>query len=200
MELSWFFSMLMFLWIAAITPGPNNMLLTSSTANFGFARAMPLLIGIMIGMQLLLLLMAAGVGTLITAYPSLHTTLKIFGSVYLVWLAWKITTSRYEKLETDKGTTKPVRLYQGLLLQALNPKAWLMSIGSVASYSLAGSWYSASIIAISIAMFAVNLVAGIIWMGFGSAISRLLRNRVSWAIFNVSMGILTAGCVVFIWL
>ncbi|AKJ40923.1 Cysteine/O-acetylserine efflux protein [Pragia fontium] len=199
MELGWFFSMLMFLWIAAVTPGPNNMLLTSSTANFGFVRSLPLMFGIMMGMQLLLLLVAAGVGTLITAYPPLHLILKILGSLYLIWLAWKIATSRYEKLETDKGSVKPVRLYQGLLLQALNPKAWLMGLGSIASYSLAGSMYSASVIAISVAMFMVNLVAGLVWMGFGSAISRLLRSRQSWAIFNVSMGILTAGCVVFIW-
>ncbi|VFS45641.1 cysteine/O-acetylserine exporter [Budvicia aquatica] len=69
MELGWFLSMLMFLWIAAVTPGPNNMLLTSSTANFGFIRTLPLMLGIMIGMQLLLLLVAAGVGSIIIAYP-----------------------------------------------------------------------------------------------------------------------------------
>lgn len=200
MELGWFLSMLMFLWIAAVTPGPNNMLLTSSTANFGFIRTLPLMLGIMIGMQLLLLLVAAGVGSIIIAYPQLHLALKILGSLYLVWLAWKIATSRYEKLETDKGTMKPVRLYQGLLLQALNPKAWLMGIGSIASYSLAGSNYSASVIAISIAMCSVNIVAGVIWMGFGTAISRLLQSRKSWAIFNFTMGVLTAGCVFFIWI
>lgn len=200
MELGWFLSMLMFLWIAAITPGPNNMLLTSSTANFGFVRSLPLMLGIIIGMQLLLLLVAAGVGSIITTYPQLHLALKILGSLYLIWLAWKVATSRYEKLEIDKVAVKPVRLYQGLLLQALNPKAWLMGIGSVASYSLAGANYSVSVIAISIAMCSVNLVAGVIWMGFGTAISRLLRSRKSWAIFNVSMGMLTAGCVFFIWL
>ncbi|WP_159566982.1 LysE family translocator [Budvicia diplopodorum] len=200
MELSWFLSMLIFLWIAAITPGPNNMLLTSSTANFGFVRSLPLMFGIMVGMQLLLLLVAAGVGGIITAYPQLHLALKILGSLYLIWLAWKIATSRYEKLETNSGAAKPVRLYQGLLLQALNPKAWLMGIGSVASYSLAGTHYSASIIAISIAMCSVNIVAGAVWMGFGTAISRLLQSRKSWAIFNFCMGILTAGCVVFIWI
>lgn len=200
MELGWFLSMLMFLWVAAITPGPNNMLLTSSTANFGFVRSLPLMFGIMIGMQLLLLLVAAGVGSIITAYSQLHQVLKILGSLYLIWLAWKIATSRYEKLETNSQITKPVSLYQGLLLQALNPKAWLMGVGSVASYSLAGANYSASVIGISIAMCSVNIIAGVIWMGFGTAISLLLRSRKSWAIFNFSMGVLTAGCVFFIWL
>ncbi|SQI35068.1 Cysteine/O-acetylserine efflux protein [Leminorella richardii] len=200
MELGWFLSLLTFLWIAAVTPGPNNMLLTSSTANFGFVRSLPLMIGIMLGMQLLLLLVAAGVGTLLLAYPPVHMGLKIAGSLYLVWLAWKMASARYEKLETDKGAPKPVRLYQGLLLQALNPKAWLMGIGSVASYSLPGDLYGSSVVAMSVAMCSVNLVAGVIWMGFGSGIGRFLRSRRAWVIFNVTMGMLTAGCAALIWM
>jgi len=89
MELSLFLSMLGFLWVAAITPGPNNMLLTASGANFGFWRTVPLMIGIMIGMQVMLLMVAFGVGGLILLYPALHLILKIAGSLYLLWLAWK---------------------------------------------------------------------------------------------------------------
>lgn len=72
MELSQFLSMSGFLWVAAITPGPNNMLLTASGANFGFFRSLSLLMGIMIGMQAMLLMVAFGVGGLILLYPSLH--------------------------------------------------------------------------------------------------------------------------------
>ncbi len=138
MELSLFLSMLGFLWVAAITPGPNNMLLTTSGANFGFMRSLWLMIGIMLGMQSILVLVAFGVGGLILIYPSLHLILKILGSLYLLWLAWKVATAAYEKLETDAPPPKPVRLYQGWLLQFLNPKAWLMALGAVASFSLAG--------------------------------------------------------------
>jgi len=69
MELSLFLSMLGFLWVAAITPGPNNMLLTASGANFGFLRSLMLLIGIMIGLQVMLLMVAFGVGGLILHSP-----------------------------------------------------------------------------------------------------------------------------------
>ncbi len=93
MEPSLFLSMLGFLWVAAITPGPNNLLLTTSGANFGFMRSLWLMIGIMLGMQSILLLVAFGVGSLILVYPSLHLILKILGSLYLLWLAWKVATA-----------------------------------------------------------------------------------------------------------
>ncbi|MFC0227815.1 LysE family translocator [Serratia aquatilis] len=199
MELSLFLSMLGFLWVAAITPGPNNMLLTTSGANFGFMRSLWLMIGIMLGMQSILLLVAFGVGGLILIYPSLHLILKILGSLYLLWLAWKVATAAYEKLETDAAPPKPIRLYQGWLLQFLNPKAWLMALGAVASFSLAGDKYNHSILAIAFGIFAVNMVAGVIWLGFGTVIGRLLRSKKAWVIFNVSMGLLTAACVLLIW-
>ncbi|MCC3702699.1 LysE family translocator [Rouxiella badensis] len=199
MELSLFLSMLGFLWVAAITPGPNNMLLTTSGANFGFMRSLLLMIGIMLGMQSILLLVAFGVGGLILIYPTLHTVLKVLGSLYLLWLAWKIGTSAYETLETDAPPPKPIRLYQGWLLQFLNPKAWLMGLGAVASFSLAGAAYNHSIAAISLGMFLVNLVSGIIWLGFGTVIGRLLHSRRAWYTFNIAMGLLTAACVLLIW-
>ncbi|AJJ10101.1 lysE type translocator family protein [Yersinia rohdei] len=199
MELSLFLSMVGFLWVAAITPGPNNMLLTSAGANFGFRRSIWLMLGIMLGMQSMLLMVAFGVGGLILVYPSIHFILKVLGSLYLLWLAWKVATSAYEKLETNLVPPKPLRLYQGWLLQFLNPKAWLMGLGSVASFSLAGAQYNHSIVMISFGMFMVNLVAGIIWLGFGTLIGRLLSSRRAWFTFNISMGLLTAACVLLIW-
>ncbi|MCA1922309.1 LysE family translocator [Buttiauxella noackiae] len=194
-----FFSMLGFLWVAAITPGPNNMLLTSSGANYGFLRTIPLMIGIMLGMQCILLLVAFGVGSLILLYPALHLILKIAGSAYLLWLAWKIGTATYEKLETDAPPSAPIPFWQGGLLQVINPKAWLMALGAVASFSLAGSQYLHSVVLISIGIALVNIVAGIIWIAFGSMIGKLLRSRRAWAIFNTFMGLLTAACVLLIW-
>ncbi|MBP2168617.1 threonine/homoserine/homoserine lactone efflux protein [Erwinia toletana] len=199
MELSLFLSMLGFLWVAAITPGPNNMLLTASGANFGFLRSLPLMIGIMLGMQAMLLLVAFGVGGLLLLYPSLHLILKIAGSLYLLWLAWKIGTASYEKLETGDGPAAPMPFWQGGLLQLINPKAWLMALGAVASFSLAGDAYRSSVMAISIGIVSVNIISGVIWLGFGTLIGRILRSRRAWAIFNISMGILTAACVLLIW-
>ncbi|KQN63978.1 LysE family translocator [Erwinia sp. E602] len=199
MELSLFLSMLGFLWVAAITPGPNNMLLTASGARFGLLRSLMLLVGIMIGMQLMLLMVAFGVGGLILLYPALHLLLKIAGSLYLLWLAWKIGSAGYEELNTDAAPATPMPFWQGGLLQLINPKAWLMALGAVASFSLAGEAYLHSVLAISFGMALVNLVSGIIWIGFGALIGRILRSRRAWRLFNVAMGLLTAACVLLIW-
>lgn len=199
MELSLFLSMLGFLWVAAITPGPNNMLLTASGANFGFLRSLWLLIGIMIGMQLMLFIVASGVGGLILLYPSLHLFLKIAGSAYLLWLAWKIGTAKYEKLETGDALKRPMPFWQGGLLQLINPKAWLMALGAVTSFSLSGDAWRGSVMAISAGMALVNVVSGVIWLGCGTIIGHILASRRAWVIFNVSMGLLTAACVLLIW-
>jgi len=198
-ETSLFLSMLGFLWVAAITPGPNNMLLTASGANFGFWRSAPLMLGIMLGMQCILLLVAFGVGSLIMLYPSLHFMLKVAGSVYLLWLSWKIATAAYEQLDADNAPVRPIPFYQGGLLQFLNPKAWLMALGAVASFSLSGNAYITSVGAISIGIITVNVLSGLIWLGFGTLIGRLLRSKRAWTLFNLAMGLLTAACVLLIW-
>ncbi|KGD79550.1 MULTISPECIES: LysE family translocator [Tatumella] len=202
MEMGLFLSLLGFLWVAAITPGPNNMLLTASGANFGFIRSFPLMLGIMLGMQVMLLMVAFGIGGLILVYPALHLLLKVAGSLYLLWLSWKIGSAPYEALDIDNSavSAKAMPFWQGGLLQLINPKAWLMSLGAVASFSLAGVNYRSSVLAISFAMFLVNIVAGVIWLGFGTFISRWLKSRQSWTIFNIGMGLLTASCVILIWL
>lgn len=121
------------------------------------------------------------------------------GSVYLLWLAWKIGSADYEKLDTDKTPAARMPFWQGGLLQLINPKAWLMALGAVASFSLAGEAYRTSVVAISIAMALVNALSGVIWLGFGTLIGRILRSRRAWTLFNVLMGLVTAACVLLIW-
>ncbi|KLU14871.1 MULTISPECIES: LysE family translocator [Xenorhabdus] len=199
MTLSLVFSLSIFMFISAVTPGPNNLLLTSSGANFGIRRSIPLCLGIILGMQTILLLSAFGVAALLLIYPALHTGLKILGCLYLFWLAWKTATSHYKRLDTTASAGEPIKIYQGWLLQFLNPKTWLMGLGAISSYSLAGELYNYSIFVISIVMLIVNTLAGAIWLVLGSLIGQLLRSRRAWFTFNVAMGVLTAACVPLIW-
>ena len=200
MTLGLIFSLFTFLFIAAVTPGPNNMLLTSSAANSGFRRSFALLLGIMLGMQSILYLSAFGIAALLLLYPAIHIVLKVVGSIYLLWLAWKTATANYAPLKTNSEAVKSVTWYEGGLLQFLNPKAWMMGLGAVGSFSLPGELFTESIIIMSIAFIIVNFVAGLIWMGFGSLIGLFLRSRRAWFIFNLLMGLLTALCVPLIWL
>ncbi len=199
MTASLLFSLSTFMFISAVTPGPNNLLLTSSGANFGLRRSIPLYLGIMLGMQTMLLLSAFGIAALLLIYPAIHTGLKVLGCLYLLWLAWKIAMSHYKRLDTIELAGKPTKIYQGWLLQFLNPKAWLMGLGAVSSYSLPGSLYVYSILAISVVMLISNALAGAIWLVLGSLIGQLLGSRRAWFMFNITMGILTAACVPLIW-
>lgn len=200
MTISLIFSLTVFLFIAAITPGPNNLLLTSSGANVGFKGSLRLMAGIMLGMQCVLLSSAFGVAALLIIYPALHIGLKIVGSAYLLWLAWKTATSSYQRLDIPAKTSQAVSGFQGGLLQFLNPKAWMMGLGAVGSFSLSSDAYFGSVIAISVIMVIVNFVAGIVWILGGTLISLFLQSRRSWFIFNISMGLLTALCVPLIWI
>ncbi|MFU9003387.1 LysE family translocator [Proteus sp. TSJ240517] len=200
MTISLISSLAIFLFIAAITPGPNNLLLTSSGANVGFKSSLKLMAGIMLGMQCVLLSSAFGVAALLIIYPALHIGLKVVGSAYLLWLAWKTATSSYQRLDIPAKTPQAVSWFQGGLLQFLNPKAWMMGLGAVGSFSLSGDAYFSSVIAISIVMVIVNFVAGIVWILGGTLISLFLQSRQSWFIFNISMGLLTAFCVPLIWI
>lgn len=200
MTISLIFSLTVFLFIAAITPGPNNLLLTSSGANVGFKGSLRLMAGIMLGMQCVLLSSAFGVAALLIIYPALHIGLKIVGSAYLLWLAWKTATSSYQRLDIPAKTPQAVSWFQGGLLQFLNPKAWMMGLGAVGSFSLSGDAYFSSIITISIVMVIVNFVAGVVWILGGTLISLFLQSRRTWFIFNILMGLLTALCVPLIWI
>ncbi|KLU18146.1 MULTISPECIES: LysE family translocator [Proteus] len=200
MTISLISSLTIFLFIAAITPGPNNLLLTSSGANVGFKGSLKLMAGIMLGMQCVLLSSAFGVATLLIIYPALHVGLKIVGSAYLLWLAWKTAASSYQRLDIPAKTLQAVSWFQGGLLQFLNPKAWMMGLGAVGSFSLSGDAYFSSVITISIVMVIVNFVAGIVWILGGTLISLFLQSRRAWFIFNISMGLLTALCVPLIWI
>ncbi|MCT8248936.1 LysE family translocator [Proteus vulgaris] len=200
MTISLIFSLTIFLFIAAITPGPNNLLLTSSGANVGFKGSLKLMAGIMLGMQCVLLSSAFGVATLLIIYPALHIGLKIVGSAYLLWLAWKTAASSYQRLDIPAKALQAVSWFQGGLLQFLNPKAWMMGLGAVGSFSLSGDAYFSSIITISIVMVVVNFVAGVVWILGGTLISLFLQSRRTWFIFNILMGLLTALCVPLIWI
>lgn len=199
MTTSLIFSLSVFLFIAAITPGPNNLLLTSSGANVGVKGSLKLMVGIMLGMQSVLLSSAFGIAALLIIYPALHIGLKIVGSTYLLWLAWKTATSSYQRLDIPAKSPQTVSSFQGGLLQFLNPKAWMMGLGAVGSFSLSGDAYIGSIVIMSIVMAIVNLVAGVVWILGGTFISLFLQSRQSWFVFNILMGLLTALCVPLIW-
>src|SRR6218665_2428348 len=87
-------ALFLFAFTTSITPGPNNMMLFASGVNFGFVRTIPHMIGIGAGFLSLLIGVGLGLGALLHSVPLVYTVLKFAGGAYLVWIAWKIATSR----------------------------------------------------------------------------------------------------------
>ena len=116
----------------SFSPGPNTTLSTTLAANGGLPRAMRFIFAVPVGWTLLLLLCAAGIGALVLAVPSLRWAIKAFGVAYLLWLAWKLSGSA--TMGRADGRHLSVGFRQGVLLQFLNIKAWLLALTLVAGW------------------------------------------------------------------
>lgn len=180
-----------------ITPGPNNIMLTASGANYGFRRTLPHIFGIAIGCLLLFSALALGLGRAFEVYPVLQTGLKIFGSVYLLWLAWKIATAPPPVINTDI-VGQPLTFVQAAAFQFMNPKAWVMGIALMAGFlpDQGNLVLNALLLASLSALIGLPCIS--LWAGFGVAIGKILKSEYHWRWFNRSMGGVTAACVVII--
>ena len=187
-----------FAFVTSVTPGPNNIMLTASGANFGFKRTLPHVAGIIIGMMFLNISVGLGLGALFTQFPVLQQTLRIAGSAYLIWLAYKLLS--FSSIGNKAEDAKPFSLFQAVAFQYINPKAWIMVISANASFSLIGDGYWWSVFMITTIYAIVGTPSIMLWAGFGQYIRRFLGQQNILRIFNISMATLTALCVVFIWL
>ena len=185
------FPLIAFAVACCITPGPNNMMLTASGANFGFRRTIPHILGIAFGMVVMFVIAAAGLGSLFSAYPAFQTILKIAGIAYLFYLSWKIAMASPGEGPGESG--KPFSFMQAAAFQFLNPKAFMIIITSISTFTLGGEQYILSAVLVTAVFFFICLPSVSVWAGFGTAIGRLLKNPRTIRIFNVSMGGLTAG-------
>lgn len=186
MDLEFFIAILIFCFISSVSPGPNNIMLMTSGLNFGIKQTIPQMLGISIGFGLLCLITGLGLGSLIKAFPQIFFILKIFGSLYLIWLAYKIANTK----AIDKNTLqKPFSFIETFIFQWLNPKAWIISISALSVYT-DNTQPIKSALLISLCFIIVNIPAMFIWAGLGKFTRKLLDNPKSFRIFNYSMAFL----------
>jgi threonine/homoserine/homoserine lactone efflux protein len=179
----------LFAFVTSITPGPSNLMLLASGANFGFRRTLPQVAGITLGFTALLLAVGLGLGAVLAAWPALHTGLRVAGAAYLLHLAWRIGRSR--SLGAG-GEARPLTLWQSAAFQWVNPKAWAVAATTIAVYSSPESPLL-SVLPICAAFALVNLPSILAWAGCGLALRRVLADpaRLRW--FNLAMAALLAA-------
>ncbi|MDL2397617.1 LysE family translocator [Rhizobium mayense] len=187
MALNTFLALLLFAFTTSITPGPNNMMLFASGVNFGFRRTIPHMLGIGAGFLSLLLGVGLGLGALLHTVPLLYTILKFAGGAYLVWIAWKIATSR--SLSEKESGVEPMSFLSAAAFQWVNPKAWVMAVTAMATYTNP-QLYLVSVLLVGLAFAAVNVPSISTWAGFGSALRDWLSDPVRLKWFNITMAVL----------
>ena len=196
MDLAYFLSLLLFTATMTITPGPNNIMLAASGFNFGYIRTIPHVLGIAFGFVTLCLAVAFGLGAVFQQFPVVHTSLKVLGSAYLLWLAWKIATAEPASEHTSTG--KPFTFWQAAIFQYVNPKAWTMAITGISAFTLQGDLLIPSALAVVVAFGLVEYPCCSFWAVLGTQVRRFLSSPKNLRRFNQGLGVLTAGCVVFI--
>lgn len=180
-------SLALFALVSSITPGPNNLMLTSSGLNFGLRRTVPHIFGISIGVAVMLVLVGLGLSTVFQAWPVLYTVLKFAGGAYLLYLAWCIGTAG--PIGPGESRGKPFTFLQAAAFQWVNPKAWIMSIGIIATYTPQDGFYVNLLVA-ALVCTVVNLPSITLWAAFGSALAKILRAPRAVRVFNVFMALL----------
>jgi threonine/homoserine/homoserine lactone efflux protein len=183
--------------VAAITPGPSNVLLAATGMQAGLLRGLPCLFGVSAGMGAMMFLAAYGLGALVLQHPQVMQVVRWLGAAFLLWLAWKIASAPVGNNTAE--VPHVTGFFGAALLQWVNPKAWLVSAGAVATY-LPGEADSTLLRAAVFALVFVSaaLPSGFVWLVFGAAAQRFLRDPRRQRGFNVAMGLALAASVVMI--
>ncbi len=174
------------------TPGPNNLMLMASGANFGLARSLPHLAGVAYGFPLMILPVGLGVMQLFDVWPPSYLILKVFSVLYILWLAWKIA---HASAPRDKGAeARPLTFLQAAGFQWVNPKAWSMALGAITLYAssrdLGGILWVAGTFAV------IGTVSAVTWVKLGTAVRQLLAREDRLRLFNrVMAGLLVLSMV-----
>ncbi len=180
--------------VTSVTPGPNNLMLMASGANFGFRRTIPHMFGISIGHMIMVILVGAGLIQLFEMWPVLHTVMKVLCVGYLLYLAWKIANAAPPR-EGESGGT-PMTFIQAALFQWVNPKAWFMALTAISVYAPGQTLAAIAIVAVVFAM--TNFPSICLWTLIGQSIRRFLTSANRLKVFNWTMAALLVGSLVVI--
>ncbi|MDI1328568.1 MAG: LysE family translocator [Pseudomonas mandelii] len=178
----------LFALVTSITPGPNNTMLLASGVNFGFHRTIPHMLGITCGFFVLVLAVGFGLGAVFQTYPLLYTVLRYVGAAYLLYLAWKIAHSGPVS-ESEKGDSKPISYLGAAAFQWVNPKAWIMAIGAISTYTPMQGYFT-NVIVIAAVFALINLPSVGVWAGCGTLLRNVLKDRRWLRLFNWGMALL----------
>ena len=129
MEPITFYLLVQFAFASSITPGPNNLMLMASGANYGLRRTVPHMLGVSLGHSFMVVMVGIALLRLFQTCPALNTALTVGAVLYMTWLAYKIATALPP--EAKQVTGQPFTFLHAAAFQWVNPKAWVMAIPAI---------------------------------------------------------------------
>jgi len=187
----------LFAFVTSITPGPNNIMLTSSGIVFGFLRSIPHMLGVTVGLGAMLALCATGIGSLVLAVPALHLALRVLGSGYLLYLAWQLRRMNFR--QDAGGSAQPMSFPGAVAFQFANPKVWIMAITGAAAFLPLEQPAWLVIASFCLVFCAVNLPCISVWAGTGAMLGRHLAQPRRQRLLAAMMSLLTVYSALAIW-
>lgn len=184
---------IIFCFATSISPGPNNIMLMTSGVNHGIVKSIPHLLGINIGFPAMVAAIGFGLGSIFIAFPSLYLIIKTLGISYLLHLTWKIARSSMPS--TNVVSNQPITFIQAVLFQWVNPKAWVMAIGAIASFTTSEKMVS-QILMIVAGYAIVGGMCIATWLCAGAAMRNFLQDQAKLKIFNLVMAFLLVASVI----
>jgi threonine/homoserine/homoserine lactone efflux protein len=186
MDIGLVVSMAVYSFVLAISPGPNTTAVFALGGRFGFRGAVPYLWGMVVGLSVLAVLMAVGLGALFDAFPAVFQVMKYLAFAYIVYLAFRTLIPR--KVAVGEEGQKPIGFVQSSAFQLINPKAWIVTATLMSAYVPVGSaWWAFGIAA---ATFVIATMPGAIaWAAAGQVISRWLKTPRARLIFGIVMAL-----------
>ncbi|MFT4620105.1 MAG: threonine/homoserine/homoserine lactone efflux protein [Sulfitobacter sp.] len=165
---------------SSITPGPNNLMLMASGANFGWARTIPHALGVALGFVIMCIAIGIALVPVFEAFPVIYTVMKVASVAFLIWLAWKIANAAPPADAPENA--KPLTFLQAAAFQWVNPKAVGMAITTITAYTYENSALAVILAACIFGM--VNLPSVSTWVLIGTQLKRVLTNHARLRAFN----------------
>jgi len=188
-------SLMLFCFVTSCTPGPNNILASYSSFNFGIKKTIPHMVGIPFGHVIQITLVCFGLGSLFQRYPNIQFYLKWLCFVYLLYLGWKIIGSFSNN---EKETGRPLKFYEAALFQFINPKAWVVALtAATAFFPSEENFFVATFFVAGTAPF-ICLPSICLWALFGSSIKLIIKNTKIKKIIEYLLALLLVATAVII--
>ena len=185
-------SLSLFMFVTSCSPGPNNIVASYSGFNFGLTKTVPHMCGVIFGFTALVIVMNFGLINIFKKFPIFQEILRYTGSIFLIYLAYKIA---FSKIQSNESSKNPVKFIETFFFQFLNPKGVIVAIIIVSTYVESGKHFINYSLWVIVVAFFFACVSITFWTLLGKFLSKFATNEKFIKLFNYVMSILLLGCI-----